>query len=77
LVEIAQARDKIFYASRLDPEHPWVQDHLPRIVMSGYWGALVAAGHEGRRPVLTQSGHLPPWGGRDVIELSLSGYLSS
>jgi hypothetical protein len=25
LVEIAQARDEIFYASRLDPEHPWVQ----------------------------------------------------
>jgi hypothetical protein len=25
MVEIAQARDEIFYASLLDPEHPWMQ----------------------------------------------------
>ena len=30
MVQIAQARDEIFYASRLDPEHPWCSGQWPR-----------------------------------------------
>jgi hypothetical protein len=39
MVEIAQARDEIFYASLLDPEHPWVQ-----------WTVASMTATSGRRP---------------------------
>jgi acetylornithine deacetylase/succinyl-diaminopimelate desuccinylase-like protein len=50
MVEIAQARDEIFYASRLDPEHPWVQ-----------WTVASMAATSGRRPAVQPSagGSLP------------------
>jgi acetylornithine deacetylase/succinyl-diaminopimelate desuccinylase-like protein len=50
MVEIAKARDEIFHASRLDPEHPWAQ-----------WTAASMAATIGRRPAILPStaGSLP------------------
>jgi acetylornithine deacetylase/succinyl-diaminopimelate desuccinylase-like protein len=46
-VQIAQGRDEIFHASRLDPEHPWVQ-----------WAAASMERTSGQRPAI-----LPNLGG--------------
>jgi acetylornithine deacetylase/succinyl-diaminopimelate desuccinylase-like protein len=50
MVEIAKARDEIFHASRLDPEHPWAQ-----------WTAASMAATTGRQPAILPStaGSLP------------------
>jgi acetylornithine deacetylase/succinyl-diaminopimelate desuccinylase-like protein len=50
MVEIAKARDEIFHASRLDPEHPWAQ-----------WTAASMEATTGRRPAILPStaGSLP------------------
>jgi hypothetical protein len=43
LVEIAQARDEIFYASRIDPEHPWVQWTVSSMTTTYRTGVTTAA----------------------------------
>jgi acetylornithine deacetylase/succinyl-diaminopimelate desuccinylase-like protein len=50
VVEIAKARDEIFHASRLDPEHPWAQ-----------WTAASMTATTGCRPAILPStaGSLP------------------
>ena len=50
MVELAKARDDIFYATRLDPEHPWAQ-----------WAAASIARTAGKRPAILPStgGALP------------------
>ena len=50
MVEVAQASDAVFRASRLDPDHPWVQ-----------WAAASMAATTGRRPAVLPSsgGSLP------------------
>ena len=59
MVQIAKARDEIFRATRLDPDHPWVQ-----------WAAASMARTAGRRPAI-----LPNTGGslpNDVFSEILS-----
>jgi acetylornithine deacetylase/succinyl-diaminopimelate desuccinylase-like protein len=60
MVEIAQARDEIFYASRLDPEHPWVQ-----------WTVASMTAISGRRPAVQPSagGSLPNDVFSELLEL--------
>jgi acetylornithine deacetylase/succinyl-diaminopimelate desuccinylase-like protein len=60
MVQIAQARDEIFYASRLDPEHPWAR-----------WTAASMAATSGRRPAVLPStgGSLPNDIFSDLLEL--------
>jgi len=50
MVEIAKARDEIFHATRLDPDHPWAQ-----------WAAASIARTAGRKPAILPStgGALP------------------
>ena len=50
MVEIAKARDEIFHATRLDPEHPWAQ-----------WAAASIARTAGQKPAVLPStgGALP------------------
>jgi acetylornithine deacetylase/succinyl-diaminopimelate desuccinylase-like protein len=60
MVEIAKARDEIFYASRLDPEHPWVQ-----------WTVASMTATSGRRPAVQPSagGSLPNDVFSELLEL--------
>jgi acetylornithine deacetylase/succinyl-diaminopimelate desuccinylase-like protein len=60
MVQIAQARDDIFYASRLDPEHPWVQ-----------WTVASMTATAGHRPAVQPSagGSLPNDVFADILEL--------
>jgi hypothetical protein len=50
MVKIAKGRDEIFHATRLDPEHPWVQ-----------WAATSIARTTGARPAIlpNSGGSLP------------------
>ena len=50
MVEIAKARDEIFHATRLDPDHPWAQ-----------WAAASIARTAGKKPAILPStgGALP------------------
>jgi acetylornithine deacetylase/succinyl-diaminopimelate desuccinylase-like protein len=60
MVEIAQARDEVFHATRLDPEHPWA-----------VWTAASMEAMTGRRPAVLPStgGSLPNDIFADVLEL--------